>query len=128
MKLWRNLKDIILAFYLPKGYYLISFPKTGRTWLMYMLESTMNRLDEELILNIESFLKIFTLLPLGAHKSGLESLPNNTTILADPLEHSLIRCIGPVSLPIANLHNLDISASSARLVCPTKFITFGLIA
>ena len=54
MKLWRNLKDIILAFYLPKGYYLISFPKTGRTWLMYMLGSTMNRLDEELILNIES--------------------------------------------------------------------------
>tara|TARA_B100000131_G_C18018063_1_gene573372 strand:- start:184 stop:948 length:765 start_codon:yes stop_codon:yes gene_type:complete len=55
MKLWRNLKDIILAFYLPKGYYyLISFPKTGRTWLMYMLESIMNRLDEELILNIES--------------------------------------------------------------------------
>ena len=53
MKLWRNLKDIILAFYLPKGYYLISFPKTGRTWLMYMLRS-INRLDEELILNIES--------------------------------------------------------------------------
>ena len=55
MKLWRNLKDIILAFYLPKGhYYLISFPKTGRTWLMYMLRSIINKLDKEFIVNIEA--------------------------------------------------------------------------
>ena len=38
MKLWRDIKDFVLSFYYPKGqYFLVSFPKTGRTWLMYML-------------------------------------------------------------------------------------------
>ncbi|MEE2931552.1 MAG: sulfotransferase domain-containing protein [Bacteroidota bacterium] len=55
MKLWRNLKDIVLAFYLPKGdHYLISFPKTGRTWLMYMLRSMLNQLNKDSFINLES--------------------------------------------------------------------------
>ena len=38
MKLWRDIKDFFLSFYYPKGqYFLLSFPKTGRTWLMHML-------------------------------------------------------------------------------------------
>ena len=38
MKLWRDIKDFVLSFYYPKGqYFLVSFPKTGRTWLIYML-------------------------------------------------------------------------------------------
>ena len=32
------MKDFILSYYYPKGqYFLVSFPKTGRTWLMYMI-------------------------------------------------------------------------------------------
>ena len=38
MKLWRDIKDFVLSFYYPKGQnFLVSFPKTGRTWLIYML-------------------------------------------------------------------------------------------
>ena len=38
MILWRDIKDFVLSFYYPKGqYFLVSFPKTGRTWLIYML-------------------------------------------------------------------------------------------
>jgi len=38
MLFWRNIKDFILSYYYPKGqYFLISFPKTGRTWLMHMI-------------------------------------------------------------------------------------------
>lgn len=39
MRFWNDFKDLLLAFSNPKGkYYLVSFPKTGRTWLMYMLK------------------------------------------------------------------------------------------
>jgi len=38
MKSWRDIKDFILSYYYPKRqYFLVSFPKTGRTWLMYMI-------------------------------------------------------------------------------------------
>ncbi len=38
MLFWRNIKDFVLSFYYPKGqYFLVSFPKTGRTWLMHMI-------------------------------------------------------------------------------------------
>lgn len=38
MKLRRNIKDFILSFSYPKWqYFLVSFPKTGRTWLMHMI-------------------------------------------------------------------------------------------
>ena len=38
MKIWRDIKDFILSYYYPKRqYFLVSFPKTGRTWLMYMI-------------------------------------------------------------------------------------------
>ena len=38
MKLWRNIKDFILSYTYPKGqYFLVSFPKTGRTWLLHMI-------------------------------------------------------------------------------------------
>jgi hypothetical protein len=38
MKIWRDMKDFILSYYYPKGqYFLVSFPKTGRTWLMHMI-------------------------------------------------------------------------------------------
>lgn len=38
MKIWRDIKDFILSYYYPKNqYFLVSFPKTGRTWLMHMI-------------------------------------------------------------------------------------------
>ena len=38
MKIWRDIKDFILSYYYPKGqYFLVSFPKTGRTWLIHMV-------------------------------------------------------------------------------------------
>lgn len=38
MKIWRDIKDYLLSFKYPKGqYFLVSFPKTGRTWLMHMI-------------------------------------------------------------------------------------------
>ncbi len=38
MLIWRNIKDFILSYSYPQGqYFLISFPKTGRTWLMHMI-------------------------------------------------------------------------------------------
>jgi len=49
MKLWRNIKDIILSFRYPKGqYFLVSFPKTGRTWLMYMINQMKELSDHPL--------------------------------------------------------------------------------
>jgi len=41
MEVWRNIKDYILA-YSSEKYYLVSFPKTGRSWLMYMLSDIIN--------------------------------------------------------------------------------------
>ena len=39
MKFWRDIKDFILSYYYPKNqYFLVSFPKTGRTWLNYMIK------------------------------------------------------------------------------------------
>tara|TARA_Y100001978_G_scaffold188531_1_gene190007 strand:- start:973 stop:1776 length:804 start_codon:yes stop_codon:yes gene_type:complete len=38
MSLWRNIKDILLSYYLPQNHFiLVSFPKVGRTWLKFML-------------------------------------------------------------------------------------------
>jgi len=38
MNLWRDLKDFILSYYYPRNqYFLVSFPKTGRTWLIHMI-------------------------------------------------------------------------------------------
>lgn len=49
MKLWRNIKDFILSFRYPKGqYFLVSFPKTGRTWLMHMINQMKNESDHPL--------------------------------------------------------------------------------
>ena len=40
---WRNIKDFILSYSYDSGqYFLISFPKTGRTWLMYMINKMHN--------------------------------------------------------------------------------------
>ena len=48
MKLWRNIKDIILSFYYPSGqFFLVSFPNSGRTWLMYMLRSILREAGKE---------------------------------------------------------------------------------
>ena len=44
MKIWRDIKDFILSYYYPKRqFFLVSFPKTGRTWLMYMI----NKIKEQ---------------------------------------------------------------------------------
>lgn len=44
MNFWRNIKDLILSFYYPSGkFFLVSFPNSGRSWLMYML----NRIFDE---------------------------------------------------------------------------------
>ena len=38
MNLWRDVKDFILSYKYPKNqYFLVSFPKTGRTWLLHMI-------------------------------------------------------------------------------------------
>ena len=35
---WRDIKDFILSYKYPRNqYFLVSFPKTGRTWLMHMI-------------------------------------------------------------------------------------------
>ena len=48
---------------------------------------------------MDPLFSIVTFLPLGAQREGLEANPNNT-IVDNPVV--AIRCIGPVSFPIAN--------------------------
>jgi len=48
MKLWRNIKDIILSFYYPSGqFFLVSYPNSGRTWLMYMIKTILKEVGKE---------------------------------------------------------------------------------
>ena len=43
------MKDFILSYYYPKGqYFLVSFPKTGRTWLMYMINQIKEQSNHKL--------------------------------------------------------------------------------
>ena len=45
IKIWRNIKDIILSFFYPYGkVYLISFPNSGRSWLMHMLKEILQEI------------------------------------------------------------------------------------
>ncbi len=56
MKFWRDTKDFILSYYYPKNqYFLVSFPKTGRTWLNYMLKQ-MVRQSNHPLKNNENFI------------------------------------------------------------------------
>jgi len=56
MKLWRNIKDCILSFRYPKWqYFLVSFPKTGRTWLMHMINH-LKELSNHPLKNQEHFI------------------------------------------------------------------------
>ena len=53
MKWYRNIKDVILSFFYPYGkIFLVSFPNSGRSWLIYMLRKILNdsKIDN---LNIE---------------------------------------------------------------------------
>ncbi len=46
---WRDIKDLILSYKYPKNqYFLVSFPKTGRTWLMYMIDQMKEQSDHRL--------------------------------------------------------------------------------
>ena len=48
MKWWRNIKDIVLSFYYPSGqFFLVSFPNSGRTWLMHMLKRILKEAGKE---------------------------------------------------------------------------------
>lgn len=48
MKWWRNIKDVVLSFYYPSGQiFLVSFPNSGRTWVMYMLQLILKKLGRE---------------------------------------------------------------------------------
>ena len=48
MKWWRNIKDIILSFYYPSDQiFLVSFPNSGRTWLMYMVKKILKKIGKE---------------------------------------------------------------------------------
>ena len=48
MKWWRNIKDIALSFYYPSGqFFLVSFPNSGRTWLMYMIKNILKEIGKE---------------------------------------------------------------------------------
>jgi|TARA_B110000967_G_scaffold202220_1_gene240702 hypothetical protein len=45
---WRNIKDLVLSFYYPSGqFFLVSFPNSGRTWLMYMLRNILKEAGKE---------------------------------------------------------------------------------
>ena len=56
MKLRRNIKDFILSFSYPEGqYFLVSFPKTGRTWLMHMIHQ-LKELSNHPLKNREHFI------------------------------------------------------------------------
>jgi len=49
MKFWRDIKDFILSYYYPKNqYFIVSFPKTGRTWLNYMLKQMVQQSNHPL--------------------------------------------------------------------------------
>ena len=49
MSVVRSIKDFILSYYYPSDqYFLISFPKTGRTWLFYMIDQMKNLSDHPL--------------------------------------------------------------------------------
>ena len=49
MKWWRNIKDIVLSFYYPPGqFFLVSFPNSGRTWLMYMVQTILKEVGIEI--------------------------------------------------------------------------------
>ena len=51
MKLLRNIKDFIHSFRYPKGqYFLVSFPKTGRTWLMHMIVEIQKRSESSVLI------------------------------------------------------------------------------
>ena len=48
MLFWRNIKDLILSYYYPQGqYFLVSFPKTGRTWLIHMINQIKKKSDKK---------------------------------------------------------------------------------
>ena len=48
MRWWRNIKDIALSFFYPSGQiYLVSFPNSGRSWLMYMVRIILKEAGEE---------------------------------------------------------------------------------
>ncbi|MBT6815954.1 MAG: hypothetical protein HOA49_06070, partial [Flavobacteriales bacterium] len=56
MKFWRDIKDFILSYYYPKNqYFLVSFPKTGRTWLDYMLKQMVKQ-SKHPLKNNENFI------------------------------------------------------------------------
>jgi len=56
MLFWRNIKDFILSYYYPRGqYFLVSFPKTGRTWLMHMINQ-LKELSNHPLKNHEHFI------------------------------------------------------------------------
>jgi len=53
-EIWRNIKDFILSYSYQSGqYFLVSFPKTGRTWLMYMINQMqdLSSVENDLIFN-----------------------------------------------------------------------------
>ena len=44
MRFFRDIKDFILSYKYPLDkYFLVSFPKTGRTWLMHMIDDLQNK-------------------------------------------------------------------------------------
>lgn len=50
MKIWRDIKDYLLSFRYPKGqYFLVSFPKTGRTWLIHMINQMKDQSNHSLM-------------------------------------------------------------------------------
>ena len=58
MLFWKNIKDFLHSYSYTKGqFFLISFPKTGRTWLMYMIDQLQlisnnnSRIDKFFLLN-----------------------------------------------------------------------------
>ena len=47
MLFWRYLKDYLLSYtYNNNQVFLVSFPKTGRTWLSYMLDQIEDKSDD----------------------------------------------------------------------------------
>lgn len=49
MRLWRNIKDIILSFYYPSNQvFIVSYPNSGRSWLKYMLKEILSHANQDL--------------------------------------------------------------------------------
>ena len=87
MRSWKNFKDLLFAFLDSKGkYYLVSFPKTGRTWLIHMLKAIdQAHLDAAAIRHVHSGDPISTQLTTSSflQSVSIEKTHDNSAIILE---------------------------------------------